>query len=99
MPGDRLDPDDLLPPADPRIAQAIARALREHELQRAGVSAFNAEIEAQQATDNARLQAEHRAFEAGFVGPPLPRGYRARVKREKVRRAELRALLKRMREG
>lgn len=97
MPGDGLDPDEMLPPADPRIAQAIARALREHELRRAGVSAFNAEIEAQQAIDNARLQVEHDAFEAGFVGPPLPRGYRARFKREKLQRAEMRRLVKRLR--
>lgn len=98
MPSDGIDPDDLLPPADPRTAQAIARALRQYELRCTGVSAFNAEIEAEQAIDRARVQAEFDAFAAAFMGPPLPRGYRARVKRQKVRRSEMRALLKRLAE-
>lgn len=39
------------------------------------------------------------AFAARFVGPPLPRGFRARQERERRRRADMRALMKRMREG
>jgi hypothetical protein len=101
VPGDGLSPDDV--PQGQVSEERVRALLRAYE---AGVDQtphrladFNAELDAAAAIDWAMHTAALQAFRAAFVGPPLPRGFRARQERERRRRADLRALLKRMREG
>lgn len=90
---DRLTPDDI-PAGSTEWAESLVRrlvlgAVARDKINAAGMAAHNAEMDA----EVARLVAEHQiaraAHRAGFVGPPLPRGFRARPKRgqHRARRA------------
>ncbi len=105
MPGDGLSPDDV-PPAQRSRADEVFEELRAllgaHERRTApspaGLAAFNAELDAAAAVERAMHTAALQAFRERFVGPPLPRGFRARQERERRRRADMRALLKKLRD-
>lgn len=99
---ENLDPEDIpgghSERASEQIRDLLAKAGARDEIMRRGMAAFNAEQDQQFAemlAEGALLRAK---FKANFVGPPLPRGFRARQERERRKKADMRALLRRLKD-
>lgn len=97
MAADRLGPEDLPPAPDAGFVARLRALVRSAELG-AVASPFNAALDADSAIEQARLGVELQAFRAAFVGPPLPRGHRAKQAAQRRRAAELRHLLRALRD-